>query len=120
MIHSDKLWSVRDEREAVVLFAEQYDKVFIYGAGKYGRLVKEFIGGKKVAGYIVSDGQKEVEFLDNIPVYEVSYLKEKMYIPVVVALNEKNRKQVEDIVYEFKNKIYFGSLENDSLQIKSQ
>lgn len=107
LIRSDKLWSVRSGKESILRFVGHYEKAFIYGAGKYGKLVKEFIGEEKVAGYIVSDNQRGMKFLDDIPVYEVSYFKEKKDIPVIVALNKKNRKQVEGLVYGFEKKIYF-------------
>lgn len=52
---------------------EKAEKIYIYGAGKRGRRIFEQIQHKyRITGYIVSDGQKGDEHIDNMPVFELS------------------------------------------------
>ncbi|MDE6760094.1 MAG: FkbM family methyltransferase [Lachnospiraceae bacterium] len=63
---SDKLLNYVDSKE----------KVFIYGTGKYGQAVYEYLAfyGKKIAGFVVTDGFVHDKSLNNIPIYECSEL----------------------------------------------
>lgn len=59
-------------------FLKRFKKVFIYGAGEWGRYVCEkYFSERKtpLAGFIVSDGHKKSSRMDNYPVYELSELE---------------------------------------------
>lgn len=58
-------------------FLERFQKVFIYGAGDWGRYVCEEYFSRRnapLAGFVVSDGHKKNSKIDNYPVYELSEL----------------------------------------------
>ena len=88
-------------------FANKHKKIFIYGTGTYGKLVLKTVGKNFVQGFIVSDDQIQIEEkLYDIPVYRSSDLVLHKDIPIIVALNIDNSREVSDKLKGFENVLY--------------
>ena len=67
--------------------------IYIYGAGVHGKNMRSFLQklGKKVWGYVISDGQKKVDL--DIPVYYLSEAETQNSI-FILAVNEGLQREI--------------------------
>ena len=84
-------------------FCRKYDHVFVYGTGVYARRYKALIANPEA--YVVSDGQKKLQELDNIPVRYLSEIEPSDNSGFILCMNRKNQIQVIELLKEcgFKN-----------------
>ncbi len=83
-------------------FAYKFEKIFIYGCGMYGGIYSDFLDDLHIRyeGFLVSEGYLFDEVFRNHEVIEVNEeLKDNEKIGVILALNEDNRKEVIDKVF---------------------
>jgi hypothetical protein len=77
---------------------KRYEHIYIYGTGVYAtktvNLLEKEKMAKKIDGFIVSDGFKNIDTFEDKPVYEISQIKLGDKQAVALALNEENKKQV--------------------------
>lgn len=94
-------------KENLSLFVNEHKKIYIYGAGAYGKFVLKTVGKNLVQGFIVSDDQIQIEEkLYDIPIYKISDLVLHKDIPIIVALNINNSREVSDKLKKFENVLY--------------
>lgn len=90
---------------ALEKYCKSYRKVLIYGAGKAAEEYRKYIANAEC--YIVSDGQKKQEKLDELPIKYLSEILEPEEYGIVLCLNEKNQKEVIPILENRKIYHYF-------------
>lgn len=105
-IDSEKVKVAKVKKHELMEFAQKFDRIYIYGAGAYGKMVKEYVGIERIAGFIVSDGEEKTNFAGGITIYRLSEFLQNKDTPIIVALSEKNRKEVEKLLCDFRNIIY--------------
>lgn len=78
-------------------FCKKYRHIYIYGAGMKGKKCATSLKQLKVDfdGFVVSDGYLEMEFVYGKKVYELSKIKNDSDVGIIIALNEKNRSEVQ-------------------------
>lgn len=100
--------------------------IYIYGAGKYGERCLEILHslGFHAKSFIVTDIKKNSSTVKNIPVIEWSECKDKIKSSIIiVALSEKFRNEVVDLLKSAKTKYYqvfnpnSGSTNNNGLTV---
>lgn len=79
-------------------------KIYIYGCGNFGIKIKRFLQNLRIpiAGFIVSEGYREVDSIDEVPVYEIMEV-ENVGNVILVAVNKKLQK---DIMENLRKKNY--------------
>lgn len=84
-------------------FCHKYDHIYVYGTGVYARRYKTLIA--KPEAYVVSDGQKKLHELDNIPVKYLSEIQLSDECGFILCMNKKNQTQVIELLkkYGFNN-----------------
>lgn len=90
--NSFKIWS-----ESIENFYASHDRVFYYGAGEIGREVYKFMSmrGLKPYGFVVSDGRRDITDICNVPVYELSEVRNEAYrLGIVPTLLGRTHKQI--------------------------
>lgn len=83
---------VRINSGAIMVFANQYRRIFVYGTGYMEGIYRELL--PDIEAYIVSDGQRKIEDLDGVPVKYLSEITVSDDCGVILCLNEQNQKQV--------------------------
>ncbi|HCJ09059.1 MAG TPA: hypothetical protein DHV96_12085 [Lachnospiraceae bacterium] len=75
------------KKTCLTFASNEKGKIYIYGTGKFGRAIKaylyEYLEDILITGFIVSDGLKDVDTIEGIPVYnlsEVTFLEEDRII----------------------------------------
>lgn len=95
-------FEVKPEKE-VVHFLNRNEKIYIYGAGYYGRIVAWLYRDcKNIKGFVVSHKEKNDKRIDDLTVYEISEIQDKS-VAIIIALNKKNTLQVKEKLIEFPN-----------------
>lgn len=122
-IKAKEMIVTKTRKEDIVKFVQRHKRVYIYGIGGYGKAIKNMLKDESVAGFIVSDdhllpdegrelrcslGDKQQESFDKIPLYGISELKSQRgnLAPIIVALSEKNKVQVQSKLKSFPNVLY--------------
>lgn len=86
------------KQDNILIFAKRFPKVYIYGAGLYGKGYYEVLqrGGVNVDGFIVSNGQPKREVFGMIP-KELKEVEDEE-CGIIVALDRDNQEQVKDLL----------------------
>ncbi len=107
-MHQIKNLSERDEN--IKEFVNKFSKVYIYGAGNYGKIMSDIL---KVAhvdfeGYIVSQGNRKTDLYENKRVYEIQEISPDDADGIFIAVSYQFRLEVELMLkkYGFKNYFY--------------
>lgn len=100
-----------DEREVRIRqFFEEFSEVYIYGAGKYGLNMYRYLTERHMrpVGFIVSDGHREMECLEGLPVCEIGKIKQNDNTAILIAVSYESREIIEKKLDEsgFSNYIY--------------
>lgn len=84
--------------EQIKGFYSRYEDVFLYGAGDFGRMLLQrmLIYGLEPAGFVVTDGYKDVSQIDGYPVYELSELNTETDLGIIIAVGYKLQREMED------------------------
>lgn len=105
-IQAKKMRRNRISREEILCFCKKFGQVYCYGMGKTYLNIKEvlgFIDKDVIAGYIVSDGKRQAEYLEGKKIYEISELKNNLNMPIIVAMDSNNTRMVTQYLSEFEN-----------------
>lgn len=105
-IQAKKIERQKINREKIFQFCDRFHKIYIYGIGRYCLSIMEildYIDKDIIEGFIVSDGERTEQYFNGKPVYELSELKVKPDIPVIVALGRANTQTVKPYLEKFKN-----------------
>lgn len=74
---------------SLMKYCSRFQKVFIYGAGTYGRNIyfslKNYVSN--IAGFVVSDGHRKAPMVSGKPVFELSEIGHRSEIGMIVAMN---------------------------------
>lgn len=85
-----------DKRNLVVDFCKECDKLYIYGAGKYGQQMSEFLHENAIRfdGYMVSDITKLKKPVKDHPVFEVDAVRPDDRTGIIMAMKEEFQNEV--------------------------
>lgn len=93
-------------------YALNYKKIFIYGTGFFSKEITEYLNEYHISveGYVVSDGHRQKEKIQNCPVYEISEIIDYSDTLLVVALKREDFEDVLPVIQEkgFENIYYNG------------
>lgn len=90
-------------------FVRKYEAVYIYGAGAYGKKCLEVLKSNNVVvlGFVVSENTGIQRFMDYV-VWGIDEIQLKKNEAIIVAMNEKNQKEVLSKLKSFPDeKIYY-------------
>ena len=87
----DNLWIM----DLWAFFAE-HSSLMIYGTGAGAESVLPYfkLAGKRIEGYIVSEGYRTEDLYEGIPVYTLSEVDRRDGLGIVVAMTAENTRQV--------------------------
>lgn len=88
------------QEKNILSYIESHDTFFLYGAGKQGMILLKLLREKKIepTGFLVSDGNKHIEFIDGIKVYELKEIELKgvgIILTVYYHLQREMLKELE-------------------------
>ncbi len=91
------------------LFCKKYNRIYIYGAGIKAEKLADFMKKESIKfdGFIVTELKDNKKILKEHKVLEISELTYTSDIGIVIALNDKNKKQVIPLLYKNKYKNLF-------------
>lgn len=91
-----------EQRKIIREFFTKYKEIYIYGAGYFGIDFLNVLNhlGYTPTGFVVSNGKKDRECLENIPIYEINELKNKKEIGIFIAVNYELQNELEAILLE--------------------
>lgn len=98
------------QKESIMEFFQNNDKVYLYGAGMYGKKLLDIIRtyGLEPNGFVVTSGKKE-DRIKEIPVYELSEIKPTKATGIIIAVNFELQKELEEILIRYGHSNYiFG------------
>lgn len=103
-----------DKRNLVVDFCKDCDRLFIYGAGKYGHQMADFLHENAIRfdGYMVSDITRINKPVTDHPVYPVDAVSPGNNVGIIMAMKEEFQLEAKPLLLEKG----FGNLFN-ALQI---
>ena len=115
----------RDENiDEILAFCHKYHDIYLYGSGCVGNQIKRYLLEEsiQISGFIVSDGEREKNPLNDIPIFELSEIKRKETYGVIISTKRSSQKKIkqnllrhnfkEEQIYE--QKIYFQDSEEHS------
>lgn len=89
---------------------KQQNEIFLYGAGRFGRLFLSYLKkkklSKKVSAFIVSDIKDNKEYIEKIPIISLQYLKQTNQQLIFVTVVGTNQKEIEEYLKENEYKNY--------------
>lgn len=103
VLRPNDITDYQKRKERMLSFCSRYTHIYIYGAGTYGHKCGKMLQGLgiRVAGYVVSDGHREMSLVEGVPVYELPEIIEQRQIcGIILALNPGNQKAVEKLLDE--------------------
>lgn len=97
-IHQIKL--LDRQKEQIIRFFACYQKVYLYGAGVFGRALLENIRewNLEPTGFVVSDGRKNCDSLDNLPIYELHDVKPADETGIIIAVEYELQNELEEML----------------------
>ncbi len=102
-VHSiHQMEHIKRQRGLIENFFLQYEKVYLYGAGVYGRELLDSmrIWGLEPTGFLVSNGRKEREKVKGLNVYELCEISPDEDLGIIVAVNYNLQKEIETFLKE--------------------
>ena len=93
-----------DKREQDICnFCGKYQKIYIYGAGNYGRSLYFFIKERNynVNGFMVSPRRKNCRMVENVNVYEINELEYSDDCGILIGVSNEFRGEVEAVLQEY-------------------
>ena len=104
----------------LIKFCKSYSHIYIYGAGKYGRIACMFLeeNGVSIEGFVVSEGQKGNLVLGHI-VYVFSDISEKINdesTGIIVAMKKEIAQTVERLLCSNQNRNYIVINDDQDIQ----
>lgn len=87
--------------ERLFSFCQKGKKIYIYGAGVYGKACRLFLEDKNidVAGFVVSDGKKTINDIEGKYVFEFKEIKDSgEEYGVILAVKKETRQQIIDLL----------------------
>lgn len=111
ILKPDDIDGYRDEVEKLITFCGSYHKIYIYGAGTYGKKCHKVLKNHyvQIEGFVISDDKKFQEEWDGMPVYSLSELRgDPEQCGFVLALNSGNLRAVIPLLEErgYKNRYH--------------
>lgn len=99
----DRIREHKKQLKRLKRFASQYDKIYIYGAGKCAKRYAEYLEKMHIGyeGFVVSDLADNAREINGCPVGEIAELNVKEEnTGIVLGLNPYNQHQVKEILKE--------------------
>lgn len=90
-------------------YAIIFKTVYIYGAGRYGKITYEYLKKKGVfiKGFLVSDVSQNLEEYDGVKVYDANQIYLKREEAVIVAISKISFDMKQSILSLFKRNVFF-------------
>lgn len=100
IVNLSQIKNLDNWRSRLIGYTDVYQKIYIYGAGTYGKMTAKIIQDQKfiVSGFIVSDGHKDRQSVYGIPVYELSEIEDINKKGIIVAISYENREEIHQIL----------------------
>ncbi len=88
----DQLVNYKRQKEQIVEAFKRNQSVYLYGAGHYGsRFLKIMhLWGYQPKGFLVSDGYRKMDFIEEYPVWELGELQDSNVVIAITASYEKH------------------------------
>lgn len=102
--------------ERVLSYCRKKKRVYIYGAGVYGKACCFFLENRNIdcAGYIVSDGKKTLSDVEGKNVFEFREIKDNdEEYGIILAVKKETRRQIIDILNMEKKDFCIFKQENE-------
>lgn len=84
-------------------FIDRFDKIYIYGMGKYGQMIYGMLGKEHIAGFVIS-AHDHVNEAYGTKVYCIDDIDKDL--PIIVAMGEKNTQEITPNLIGYKNVFY--------------
>ena len=81
-----------ERKENLNAFCKENTEIYIYGTGDYGKDLKQFLENElnvSITGFVVSDGYKNEEYIQELPVYEICDIENKKEIGVIISVKSE-------------------------------
>lgn len=117
MVRVLKLLGCHLYREKLLEYCEKRKKIYIYGAGIYGKACRHFLesNDRDFAGYVVSDGKKTTNDVEGMQVFEFSEIKDNTEeYGIILAVKKETRQQIIDILNKSKIDFFIFKQERES------
>lgn len=98
-IHTlNQIKQLDNQKEQIILFFAHYQKVYLYGAGMFGKELLENIRewNLEPTGFIVSDGKRDCDNINNLSVYELHEIEPSRETGIVISVNFELQKEMEE------------------------
>ena len=86
-------------------YVEKYPKVYLWGAGRYGRMIKRFLDNRGIAisGYIVTkhDGHDK-SFVEGLRVQEWKEVRPKKNIGIILSVSREWHEEIQKLLQKAK------------------
>lgn len=84
------------------IFCRKYNRIYIYGAGIKGKKLADFMKKQSIKfdGFIVTELKNNNRVLKEHKVLEISEVPNSSDMGIVLALNDRNKKEVIPLLYE--------------------
>lgn len=95
-VHHARIYA--KQKQEIPEFFLKYSKVYLYGAGEFGKMLLYRIRkwGFEPAGFVVTDGHKEMSQEDGLQVYELGELDLKNpEVGIIIAVNIEHQEELE-------------------------
>ena len=102
-VHTIYQLSILEEQEDRILrFCKQYEKIYVYGAGTYGRCILQIIKnmGCIPDGFVVGDGRKKEQKIEELNVYELGELELDNAVGIIIAVDFPLQDEIEKVLIE--------------------
>lgn len=88
------------QKDQIIHFFEHYQKVYLYGAGVYGKKLLEELRewNLEPTGFVVSDGKRSCDSLNNVPVSELHEVEPSHETGIIIAVNSALQKEMEKML----------------------
>ncbi len=100
-IHSLYQLGIYEEQEQRInAFCKQYEKIYLYGAGTYGKCILQMLKnlGYIPSGFVVGDGRKKEQLIQGLQVYEVGELEQNDKMGIIISVDFPLQDEIESVL----------------------
>lgn len=97
------------ELDSVLEYAVKFKAIYIYGAGRYGKLTLEYLNREKICvkGFLVSDVSKNPDECNGLRVYNANKILPMEDEAIIVAISKISFDMKQSLMNQFKKNIMF-------------
>lgn len=102
--------NLEKRQDDLIDFFKCNEKVYIYGAGNYGKSMLHFLNDRQLSckGFLTSKGKRKESNVCGLPVIEIQEINNKDNVGIIIGVSYEFRDEIEQIItsYGFHNYIY--------------